>query len=112
MMTMRNNDQRILRAFGINLVIAGKASAELCKLARIQEDGTDLYLYEILDVNLGRWSPKQILIRDTLDTMLDTVADRYTDLKTTAILEEETSPGPLVSVQKANWTVHKDGQDI
>jgi hypothetical protein len=120
---MRRIDPRLLAGIGVRFIVTDapfEGAAHLRQTldvpvreetlkrmgARHPVEGFTLYLYELPSVNVGQYSPTEIVTRPTASRMLDLLAQPSTDLTRTAVTSESIDE-KLVPARLSQFVVNK-----
>ena len=108
-MALRKPDLRLLRALGVRFVVTDVPKPGVRLRMRMGDGGEPvLYLYELDQVNLGNYSPTNVIRISSAHEALAMMAMKDFDAAK-AVVTDETLPADLVSATSSRVSVEKSG---
>ena len=93
--TIRNPDSKFLTNIGVKYIITDKEvdDSKLIKIQRVTQN-ENLYLYELLNPNIGNYSPTKIIRASSLQEYKELMSSSSFDFKNEVILDREAEVPP------------------
>jgi hypothetical protein len=110
---LRNPVPRILRALGVRFIISDGPPPEHAQLRVEQQvaDKAGLSLYELQGVNLGNYSPVEVVQATDISTAMATLERPEFDLTRSTIMDVVPTD-PLVPIESSTMLVERDGLHV